>query len=102
MTNSVTNARAATIVVLGFVFSTSPAAAQNASGYRQYCQTINGHLVCGQTAGSPGAPGTRPYEVWENGSPARAPSSLYRYPAPYAPALPQSFGSYNNLYGFGR
>jgi hypothetical protein len=60
MTTSVTNARAATIVVLGFVFSTSPAAAQNASGYRQYCQTINGHLVCGEAAGSPGAPGARP------------------------------------------
>jgi hypothetical protein len=102
MTTSITNAPVATIAVLGFVLSTFPAAAQTAGGYRQYCQTINGHVVCGQAAGSPGVPGARPYEVWENGSPARAPSSPYRYPAPDAPAFPQSFGSYNNLCGFGR
>ena len=90
---------AATVMAIGLL-SNLPATAQNPGGTRQYCQTINGHVVCDQVAGSPHNWGARPYEVWENGSPAR--SSPYRYRAPEAPAFPPSFGAYNNLYGFGR
>lgn len=95
---------AATIVATALSLSALPAAAQGADAYRQYCQQINGHLVCKRLTGSAGAAGTRPYERWENGSPAQASGSSgeYRYPAHDPYAFPQSFGAYSNLNGLGR
>ena len=82
---------------------TLSASLANAQTSRQYCQTYNGHLVCKEARGSAPANGARPYEIWRDGSPARAPA-LNQYPSasPDASQFPQSFGAYNNLYGIGR
>jgi hypothetical protein len=48
------------------------AMAQSAGDYTQVCQSINGRLACSSVARSSiGSGSTRPYEQWEDGSPAR-------------------------------
>ena len=60
----------ATATALSFVALT--AMAQGASDYAQVCRSINGGLACSSVARSSiGSGSTRPYEQWEDGSPAR-------------------------------
>jgi hypothetical protein len=48
------------------------AMAQSAGDYTQVCRGINGRLACSSVARSSiGSGSTRPYEQWEDGSPAR-------------------------------
>jgi hypothetical protein len=80
-----------------------PVAAQNAGDYTQICRSINGRLACSSVARSSiGSGSTRPYEQWEDGSPARGSAAGYlpRAIDPYQ--FPQSFGARSNLGGFGR
>ena len=79
------------------------AMAQSAGDYTQVCQSINGRLACSSVARSSiGSGSTRPYEQWEDGSPARGSAAGYspRVIDPYQ--FPQSFGARSNLGGFGR
>jgi hypothetical protein len=69
----------------------------------QVCRSINGRLACGSVVRSSiGSGNTRPYEQWEDGSPARGSAAGYS-PRPIDPyQFPQSFGARSNLGGFGR
>jgi hypothetical protein len=94
-------AAAAAATALSFVALS--AMAQSAGDYAQVCRSINGRLACSLVARSSiGSGSTRPYEQWEDGSPARGSAAGYlpRAIDPYQ--FPQSFGARSNLGGFGR
>ena len=91
--------KASALVGMGFVLSALPAVAQNLGGNQQYCQTVNGHLVC------------KSGDRYDRGSLLRGlgewqPSARTGIAVPISlcgpDRFPQSFGAYNNLYGFGR
>ena len=92
--------RCATIVATAMLvwLITFPAASQSL-GSGQYCQNTSRGVVCKTLAG-PG--GTRVYERWENGAAATRSETSYRPPANNASRLPQSFGAYSNIRGFGQ
>ena len=94
----------AATIVLAFSLSALPAFAQSLGASREYCQNANGHLVCKQVTGSTGTAANRPYEQWDDGSPARGSgsSSEYQYRSLDSHQFPQYFRGYNALYGFGR
>ena len=75
-----------------------PASSQSL-GSGQYCQNTSRGLVCNTLAGPSG---TRVYERWENGAAATGSGTGYRHPANNASQLPQSFGAYSNIRGFGQ
>jgi hypothetical protein len=89
---------AAAIIAVAFPLWLTPALGQTLGEYRQYCQMLNGRMVCSQLTGSPGATGAAPYQHWEDGSPARSSGS---YSRPYQPD-PLQLGRPNPLYGFSR
>ena len=88
--------------VIAAIAHASPVAAQGyGSAASASCRSVNGQLVCrGQTA--PAARyGSRPYERWDNGTPAIGGGSTGSgSPGPYR--FPYSLGGYNSMYGFGR
>jgi hypothetical protein len=92
---------AAMIGALAFSLAATSALAQSPGAYRQYCRTVSGRLVCGPASGAASQAGARPYERWDNGSPARAGSSSAYLPHD-ASAFPQGLGAYGNLGTFGR
>ena len=99
MRQSLHAAKLAGVSTAFWLILTPPTAAQSL-GSGQYCQNINGRLVCNPIFGSNGG---RVYEQWENGTPARsAGSSGYRPPANDPYQFPGSFGAYSNLRGFGQ
>jgi hypothetical protein len=77
---------------------TFPASSQSL-GSGQYCQNTSRGLVCNTLAGPSGP---RVYERWENGAAATRSATGYRPPANNASQLPQSFGAYGNIRGFGQ
>ena len=96
---------AAVIVALTTALSLEgfPVAAQNAGDYAQVCRNINGRLACSSVARpSIGSGSTRPYEQWEDGSPARGSAAGYSPRAIDPYQFPQSFSARSNLGGFGR
>jgi hypothetical protein len=93
---------AATIGGLAFWLAATSALAQSSTAYRQYCQTVSGRVVCGPASGAASQAGARPYERWDNGSPARDSGSPSAYPSHGASAFPQGLGAYGNLGTFGR
>jgi len=92
---------AATAAVMGLSLFALPALAQNSGAYPDYCRSANGHLGCGQMTGPDGAAGSRPYERWDNGSPAQASGSSSAYPSDRF-QFPQGLGAYSKLHGLGR
>jgi len=90
--------RGAVTLLVPLLLPLMPALAQSTGGYREYCQQrSNGSVVCRPAAGSAGVAGASPYELWQDGSPAR-PSGSY---GTYRPN-PLELGRPNALYNFPR
>jgi hypothetical protein len=89
-------------VAVATALSLPPALAQSAGDYAQVCHNINGRLACSSVARSSSGSSTRPYEQWDDGSPARGSSTGYSPRAGDRHQFPQSFRAYSNLRGFGQ
>ena len=86
------------VTAMLFWLAASPASSQSL-GSGQYCQNTSRGLICNTLAGPSG---TRVYERWENGAAAIGSGTGYRPPANNPSQLPQSFGAYSNIRGFGQ
>jgi hypothetical protein len=95
-------ARIYTAIIAGLALSLAalPAPAQTAGGYYgQNCQYSGGRWVCPRGNWGADGYGARPYDRWDNGTPASgfgSGSSSSQHQFPY------TTGSYHTWYGFGR